>query len=604
MPETQSETTQTSASGELSHDRRDTLFVAVAIIGTLTLTMLPYLIGLSFAGPRTFLWLGYNLDDSCVYLSWMKQASSGSAHALNMFTTEQQHGMAMNPLFLVMGQTAHILHLPLVTVSHVFRLLFGAALLLTVWKIAICLTPDRRSRKAALLLVCFGSGVGWIPGLWGQFPAPIDSWQPEAITFLSLYLSPLFCFSLMLQALVVLNTLYALRTGTIRFSLVGGACVFLLGLTHTYDVITMLAVLFAWAVVSFGISPSSATTKRLLITAFTALLLGAPAVLYIYHQLQTEAVFHQRMEVRTASGPLYNVFLGFGLPLLFAAYYIKTNWKQYGSMVNGLKGNSASGRTNVYDICNFTTLLMGIWIVVNILVAYLPISIFPFQRKMLQGAHFPITLLGGLGLARLLSTLPLLNKQRVMQLAIAGIIGLTGISNVRFLLRDMESFEINLIQTTHMHRPYLNAGETKTLEWIDQNTPADSAIQPLPWLLATDHGFAPIDVTLACIGPSITHRKVYCGHWGETPEYKDKLDEISRLPLPDERMPEEARIALLRKMKVQYLVFSQKGRSKDDPTSDQATDQLMPMFRTGHVPNYLKLVYTNDDADVYQIVLP
>lgn len=603
MPETQSEATQIIVRVDPSHDRRDTLFVVVAIMGTLALTMLPYLIGLSFAGARTFLWLGYNLDDSCVYLSWMKQAASGSTHALNMFTTEQQHGMAMNPLFLVMGQGAHILHQPLVTVSHVFRLLFGAALLLTVWKIAICLTPDRRSRKAALLLVCFGSGLGWIPGLWGQFPAPIDSWQPEAITFLSLYLSPLFCFSLMLQALVVLNTLNALRTGSIGFSLVSGACVFMLGLTHTYDVITMLAVLFAWAAVSLGISARSSATKRLLVSAFTALLMGAPAVLYIYHQLQTEAVFHQRMEVRTASGPLFNVFLGFGLPLLFAGYYIKTNWKQCGSMVNGLKVNSANGKADPFDICSFATLLMGIWIVVNILVAYLPIGIFPFQRKMLQGTHFPIALLGGLGLARLLSTVAPLNKQRMMQLAIAGTIGLTGISNVRFLLRDMESFEINLIQTTHMHRPYLNAGETKALEWIAQNTPADSAFQPLPWLLATDRGFAPIDMTLACIGPSMTHRKVYCGHWGETPEYKEKLDEISRLPLPDARMPEEARIALLRRMKVQYLIFSQKTRSKDDPAGDQATDQLMPIFRSGHVPDYLKLVYTNDDADVYQVVL-
>ena len=51
------------------------------------------------------------------------------------------------------------------------------------------------------LVICFSAGLGWIPGLWetGSLGGPVDKWQPEAITFLSLYIFPLFIVSLLLM---------------------------------------------------------------------------------------------------------------------------------------------------------------------------------------------------------------------------------------------------------------------------------------------------------------------------------------------------------------------------------------------------------------------
>ncbi len=168
---------------------------------TMVLTMIPYLIGQSFAESRRFMWLGYNLDDSCVYLSWMRQAADGSWRALNLFTTDNQHGMLINPLFLLLGKFASISHIPLIGVYHGARILFGFGMLISVWSLLLNVLKESRARYLAFLFVCFSSGVGWFPLWWETSPilTPVDIWQPEAITFLSLYLSPLFAFALMLQ---------------------------------------------------------------------------------------------------------------------------------------------------------------------------------------------------------------------------------------------------------------------------------------------------------------------------------------------------------------------------------------------------------------------
>jgi hypothetical protein len=103
-------------------------------------------------------------------------------------------------------------------------------------------------------------------------------------------------------------------------------------------------------------------------------------------------------------------------------------------------------------------------------------------------------------------------------------------------------------------------------------------------------------MTDACFLPGITGRRVYCGHWGETPDYGGKLARIVRFSLPTTTDAE--RIAMLKKMRVQYLIFTQK-----DP-DDMSAVQLAPMFKgLIPLPDYLHLVYTNPDADVYHINL-
>ncbi len=561
-----------------------------AVIASLTmlLTMIPYFIGFSFAEPRKFMWLGYNLDDSCVYLSWLRQAADGSWKALNLFTTDTQHGMLINPLFLFLGKFAALTHIPLIGVYHGSRVVFGAALLLAVWALLLVTVKEERTRKLAFLFVCFSSGLGWLPLWWDTAPilAPIDTWQPEAITFLSLYLSPLFAFSMLLQVSILTLLLQAERSKSYRPAVAAGMCGSLLGLTHSYDVISLFVVWGAYVAVQIFITKNIRQSMPTILRAKVFGLITLPSVIYIYLQFQSDPVFRARANVPTLAPPVAWVFIGYGLTLILAAYgYVSVSKKHKTAVVSAFNGTDSF-------------YLFSIWAIVNVLVSYLPHA--AFQRKLLQGAHFPIAILAGVGFSLLLQKYKIFSESKNYWLAATAAAMLLSITNIRFALRDIQNYVINSSQT-RQQRPFLQSGEIEAMEWIEHNTPADSAIQPLPFLTKAElspgqYKSFVSDSSLACFTPGLIHRAVYCGHWGETPDFGGKLMAISRIG--SARMNDTDRQELLKKMRVKYLVFSQKS------TSDDSADDLMPLFRGRlPLPAYLKLIHSNNDADVYEISL-
>lgn len=561
----------------------------IAIVAMLT-TLIPYLVGASMANGRRFMWLGYNLDDSCVYLSWMRQAADGSSHALNLFTTDLQNGMALNPLFLVLGRLAGWTHLPLIAVYHGSRLLFGLLLLRLVWQFITLTVAEARARKLAFLFACFSSGLGWLPSWWLDSPiqTPIDKWQPEAITYLSLYLSPLFCFSLALQVGILTLLFRGLRSGEMRFAVGAGFCGLLLGLVHTYDIVSLSAVWLVYLAVHTLTrmhSDSAQSAGKGWLQAAVAGAITTPSVLYIYHQLNTEVVFRTRAEVKTLAPSLIWVLLGYGLTLVFALYAAVIVWRRRPATGEEPPPASAPLWTTGRD----ASLLLVIWAVINTLICYLPTAI---QRKLLQGAHFPIAILAGIGAICLLAHFKPNAKRWQVAFKMAMITLVLSLTNVLFMLRDIGNYEDNLSQT-RLQRTYLQPGEIEALEWIrDHSAPAD-ALQPLPWISRVGTKIAP-EETVACFTPGLIDRHVYCGHWGETPDFGSKLQDIMNVALG--RTLDETRRELLRKMHVRYLLFSQKS------ANDEAADATQPQFRgLLPLPDYLHLVHSNADADVYEV---
>jgi hypothetical protein len=473
-----------------------------------------------------------------------------------------------------------------------------------VWSLITHLIVPRFTRKLAFLMVCFGSGFGWLP-LWWQvrgIDTPIDKWQPEALTFLSLYLSPLFCCSLALQVGILLLLLRSDRTDQIKPAILAGLCGFLLGLIHTYDVISLAAVWLTYRIAA-SLRPLDPAERNATVRSWrNALIAGVitlPAVVYIYRQLQTETVFGQRAAVETKSPALAWVLIGYGVLLLLALLgtYVQLKSTPKGIGTTGepslSNGTVSSETVSSRSISPIAIRFLICWACANLAVSYLPTS---FQRKLLQGEHFPIAILAGIGATWLLGRTRL--RSTPLWIATMGLILFLSITNVRFVLRDLDNYQINLAQTGQ-HRTYLKPGEIEALRWIDANVPRSVAVQPLPYLklASTDpeeHRFGATDMSLACFTPGLTHHAVYCGHWGETPDYPAKLEDLTALCVF--RTTEQKRIALLRKMKVGYLVYSQLE------ADDEWLDREAPLFRGKFSPPpYLKLVHENKDADIYEV---
>jgi len=568
---------------EVSPAARDRRWAMLVATGVMAITLLPYLFGYSLLGLHPargwFSWLGYNLDDGCVYYAWMRQAADGQIFQRNLFTTEPQSGRQVNLFFLLLGNIARFTHLSLPVVWQAARLILGVAFLRAVWWLLELLLNEARARRAAFLVLCFSSGLGWLPGLWRDsgHDAPMDVWQPEAITFLSLYLNPLFVVSLLLMVGVIGWLLVAERERSLRPALHAGLCGLLLGNIHTYDVITLCAVWGSFLIVR-SLPPlakegtQGGWSRALLAGTLTAISTG-----YTFYLFQTETVFARRVAVETLSPPFMQYVLGYGPALILAAFGVRCS-------VLGDAHKHAARNTQ------HATLFLVVWAIVNFAVAYLPV---PFQRKMLMGEHLPLSILAGIALWRGLQSL----EGRKWTIGLALCVLLLSLTNGRFLLRDMAAYQANR-GNSGIQRPYLYAGEVAALNWIRENAPPNAPLQPLPWITRTDDGkVAFFDTTVAALAPGLTGHPVHAGHWGETPDFGRTMGEWQRFLLPN--TTDTQRKDLLRRSGVRYVIFSQKHADHGgDPT-------LVSTFRNAPPP-YLRLVpeASGAEADVFEVVGP
>ncbi|MBC7527749.1 MAG: hypothetical protein H7308_09375 [Chthonomonadaceae bacterium] len=560
------------------------LWGKVAIVAlVLFLSNLPYLYAFLKREDRIYLGIGFNFDDVCVYLSWIRQAAGATPlHVFNVFTTQPQNGMIANPLFLLLGLISRVTTLSPILVFHLSRLVFGGLLFWRLEKLLGTLSILSRNHVLIFALVAFSSGLGWLPGLWERdgIASPIDRWQPEAITFLSLLLNPLFLASLCLQISIFDFLLRAEREKTrlrIRLSFTAGFLAALLTLIHTYD---LISVSLAWSLYGIArlVSKGERESKiRLVSSTLIASLLPLPALFWMIAALRSDALFSARAAVETPSpSPLW-IALGYGLVSLLAFYALLA--KRVSNIENDLSKQETSSQH----------LFLSLWSLGQFIALYLPV---PFQRKMIQGLHLPLAILAGVAIP--------LFWERVMKKGgrtkisfpffATFAVAILSLSNLRFLLREMSNSDNNLVQTGQ-HRAYITEPEWKTIEWLRANTKPGESLQALPWLALisapnSDRRFIGVqDMTLPLLIPALTGLPAYCAHFGETPNFGAKLSNLSSFT--SGKMPLEKRLAFKKEMNTTYLLFTQtpaivSGSSEIAATAERvfrettATDRLEP----------------------------
>lgn len=516
-------------------ENRWALWVA---IGIMALTCVPYIIGYAIT-PTGYHFLGfiYNMDDACVYLSWMRQAADGHFFLRNLFTTEPQSGQGFNLFFLALGTFARIAHLPLVSVFHLARIAAGVALLLAIYRISAFWFEDERSRRMGLLIVGLSAGFGWAfrGDVADLMRASVDRWQPEAITFLSLYASPLYSFPILLMV----GSLYFLvrheKTGDWKYPIYAGLILLVLANIHTYDVITIgliWAMYSAYRLIRKDVRP--------VFGGLIAAAIAAPSAVYQYHFYAIDQVFRARAAVPTPSPAIYWYAAGYGLLIPLALYGIWRSVKQHRDI--GLL------------IC---------WPAAGFVASYLPIA---FQRKLLLGIHIPISLLATLGVMGLMEYIPI--KRRT--LVTIALIGLLIPSNMVFLSRDIVRVLTNEI-STGAHVPYASDNELAALEYLRIHSRPGDLILAVP--------------PTACLIPGFAGRPVYCGHWGETLDFRRKFWEVfafySNKETPDQRLD------FLREHGFSYVVgYHQEEGVRMVNFDAQPAPYLKPVFRTEELTVY------------------
>lgn len=454
----------------------------------MAVTCLPYAVVWFFCPLQTeFPLILFNSDDHGVYLAWMRQAHDGAVLFRNLFTTQPQHGVYLQAYFLLLGVLARLTRLDLAVVYHLGRVVFGALTLVLVYRLAAFCYPDELRRRCAFWCAAVGGGVGWL--FWTDEivqTAPVDVWQPEALTFATLYTNGLFCVSLALMLGVVVCLLLAERQGW-RWAVWAGLCGLLLGNTHSYDTIHLAA---AWG----GYLAARGVVERRvpwhsLRMALVAALVAAPSVGYMAWLYRTEPVFRLRADTPTLTGDFAKYLWGYGLLLPLAAAGAVLLWR-------GRKDSAGGPAPQV---------LLPVWAVAGLLVIYLP---FAFQRKLIMGTHLPLAVLAGGGAAAL-AEWACRNRPRWVGVTAALPVLALAPSHVLYMLRDVRVARLENRTSTGAHPAYWRADVMETLRWAGTSTPRTAAL--LTW---------PQNGVLA---PALSGRAVYAGHWGETPAFSEKM---------------------------------------------------------------------------------
>ena len=493
---------------EMKIERRWVILWAVAIV---LLASVPYIQGIAIT-PQGYHFLGlmHNIDDGAVYLSWMRQAADGHFFIRNLFTSEPQAARQFNLLFLIMGWLAALTHLPLILIFHAFRIGLGITLIYCIWRFSSLFLQNENERRLLIPLIGLSAGVGWLIPSAVAPSGSVDVWQPEAITFLSIYLNPLFLAGLILM----LGSLYFLtlahRSGKYYYGLYAGVCLLLLGNIHTYDVLTVAAV-WAGYLAILTILERKLPTKTIAISVIAASI-AIPSVAYQIYLYRIDEVFRARANSPTPSPDIWAFFAGYGLILIGALA---------GIILCIIKKRSVDDPNK---------LLLIVWAVIGFVLPYVPIG---QQRKLIMGLHIPLCILCAYALTYLLGKL----KQSTARGVLLAAIVFTAGSNVQFLSRDMSLLSIG--ETAPHYAAFMTDAEFDAISYLRDHATSKDII------------FAP--PTFALFVPAMTGRQVYYGHWSETPDYASKIRDWAAYI--DAASSSEMREEILHHSGASYVVF-------------------------------------------------
>ncbi len=552
--------------------------VAALIAFTLFAACLPYLLGYFITPPGTFfIGTAYNIDDYCNYLSWLRQMADGHFFLRNLFTTEPQKGLEFNLFFWLLGRMMALTHCSPQAALQIVRVGGGLALLRLIYCFyRYCLPNDKYSRLTAFGFACLGSGFGWTQwAVWhdkNPLGSPVDAWQPEAYTFLSIYTSALMTVS----TLLILGAFYALllgeQTGKWKYPVIAGICGGILGNIHSYDVLHLSAAwglsLLVWTIIRRGKGVALSWAR-----ACVALALTLPTTGYMVYLLMHEPVFAKRAGVPTLSPAFWHYAFGYGLVFLLALLAVWVLGRNGSPAPSKGEVKESEGAERAGTSPAMPLLFAFCWAVAGLGVIYLP---FAFQRKILMGEHIPLCLLAGIGAAWLAR----LFKPRAQGWLLALLVLAAAPSNVLFLVRDINHLQSNRSET-HLS-PFLPTAQGDVYRWLRANTAPDAAVVGPPGLCTYLPGEA--------------GRAVWAGHWGETPHYAQKEAEFSEAF--DALTPEPDRHAFLLSTGAQYLFYP----NALSQVTFKRRDGLHHFVELAAAPPpYLREVYRNEMFTVYVI---
>ncbi|HEX6305489.1 MAG TPA: hypothetical protein VFZ76_14940 [Anaerolineales bacterium] len=425
----------------MSRDRRILIWVG---LGLLLIILFPFVFAL-LAGGGDYHFGGFLINpmDGNTYLAKMYQGYQGDWQYSLPYSAQVEAGAYLFLFYIFLGQVARVTGASLLLVFHVARILSALILVWALYRFFEEMKLEPTAQRIVLVLVVFGSGLGWLGIILGAFTS--DLWVAEAYPFLSAYSNPHFPLGL---ALIV--WLLTPRQGNMGIGEKGwllGLAALMLAVISPFGVAITLVVLSSmaiWEVLdswTWGKGWTALEVPELVKRISLVVIGGGPVLAYYYWVVNTNPAFEAwNAQNLTPSPPIWDFLLSFS-PVIWLAI---------------------PGAWWVYHNQNQAQRILMVWAGLGVILAYAPSGL---QRRFLMGLYIPLAGLAIVGLSHLVSN----NPKRLSSLSLI-LIFLAVPTNLVILLTSVYGIQ------TQDQQIYLTSNEAQAMAWISDNTPSEAVI--------------------------------------------------------------------------------------------------------------------------------
>lgn len=525
-------------------ERSDAGFLAVVVLVALGLTSLPFLF-VVLAVPKGWHFAGFMLDvpDHAQYFSWARDFMSSNL-AADRLTSEPNQPAFFNLLWWVVGRVELVTGWSYADLYSILRVAGVISLLgSTMWFLR-SVVRSRSERQLALVLFAFGSGLGvvWVVLKYvlhyAQAPHPFDLFTAEPNSFLLMIGYPHFAIALSLMISTFALFLLGLRRRELRFAILAGVVALILGLQHTYDLVTIYSVLGA-----FGLAvwirdrrfPRDISVSGALIAG-----ISAPPALYSVLLVRWNpiwgAVLSQFDNANAFTPNLLHLPILMGVPLALA--------------IVGFRFGMLTARRD-------EEVFIAVWFLVHFPLIYLPVN---FQIHLLLGWQVPISILAARALVRYVG--PWVSRWRpsLVRMVPAGLVLLSILTNVYLI--SWRCIDISRHQAPY----FLTSDEVMSLTWMGQNL--------------TAHDVVLTDLNLGQFVPVWSDARTFLGHWADTLDFQQKQTTVQVVMSPE--TTDRVRSQILTSYSVNYVVAEGEQRASLSQNTGASSD-LVPVEKFGQV---------------------
>lgn len=529
--------------------RKEWTFLVIIAVITILITAVPYLYGY-LTKPQGSIYTGIHHltpGDTNVWLSIIEQTKQGHNIFINLYTSENQHRIFINPLWLSVGWMAKIFNLSNLLALNIARSIWIIIFIFIAYLFISYFFDKIFKRKIILLIILFSSGLGvfFNPFLFNVnnlIEHPTDIWVPESITFLTLLHSPHLIASLTLIILIFLLMLLAFENNKFFYSILAGIVAMFLFWFHPFNLPTAFLVIFTYLIFIFVLEKKVnwAKIKHFLIL----IILSTPSLFYLLWLNKTDYVINRWSAENILPSPsvwMYLIGYGLLLPLTILGFF------------------------RILKLPDKKNIFLAVWFFVSCTLLYIPLN---FQRRLSEGLHIPISILAGLAIFYLLDIFKKDRKYYIISLFFSlGLIILLPLTNIQILGQDFYLFHQRKSLPYYLKNEYIEA-----FSWIEKNLSENEII------LSSFY--------MGNFIPAYTGRIVYIGHGPQTIDLPNKEKIVEWFFNNNEG----DKYKFLIDNKINYLFYSQKEKELGD--YNPATK------------DYLKKVFENQEVAIYKITVP